>query len=1222
MKWLLRLLRRFLIWLGPALVLLLAVILGFAAWVVASEPGTRWALGTAVHYAKGSVGGIEGSLWHGLKIGNLSIDVPNASIRIHDLELEVEWRELLDRRLHARTLSAGLLDIDILRPDQEPEDDAPFSLPALPVRVALDRFYVGELGMKIDGEPLLLNVQNLETSLAITENQAQLLFRSLHLGHDQIDADIEGELRLEALEAPWPLKVHLQTQAHSSTPDSPLCLRHFLPDLPTVAAVAGSTEAEPSDHPLTEISELSAACALDVDVLMHGTLDDLDVAVKGDGQDVDFSANAKLAPQAGFIVRQADLDVRLADGSSLTGNLNWSLLEEGAGVYDHVVGSLQADRLNLRLAAGDALPPGAVTAGVDFDARLRDHRDLIAARIDVTIDPASRWNQHEASGTLHVQIDNTLAATHSTAPGAVSSHASVGADAYVLADSPAAAPPLWQGLRLSRLDTDIRIGNAHLKTQGSLGVSDSKLQIDVSAARLADLWPDTPGGVALAAQLEGSLAKHRVELKGNVVPDVEAPKDQAGLGKAPIDMHIALAGGWEDEPGIQPGVWSGAVSTLQATHAALGLDLQRPVSLTVTPQAIQPAWQWQVGETALAVKLSARESTVIRHDGSRGGQGRWQTQGRIEKMVVSAQTIGDLKALVASVEGRPADRGRVTIANETANADVEIVFAADWKLAFDRALSGDVNVKRLSGDFIVPAEPSFPLGLETMDVHIAARPADQGSSRVTAELTVATKEMGRATAKASTLLHASPEGGFDVRDSDVKTVEVHADIGNLAWLSLFVGDAMDIGGSLHADVSARSRPDGTWATSGTVTGEQIRVVRVDDGVRLLDGELRGHFENDQFILDRLYFPARLRVTPQEWRTAEWVSENPDAKDGGLTLTGSWSLYESTGLINIDLYRYPLLQRSDRYAMVTGKLAVDAPGEKFAISGNIMVDAGWVDMDMLASVPSLDSDVVVIRAGETVGQASAPVDIELDIIVDLGPRFYITGYGVNSGLVGQMRIMMSGGRLTAEGALRTRGGAIEIYGQRLQLRRGTITFQGDITNPVLNIEALRTGLAVEAGVRVAGTAKRPRIDLVSYPDVSDVQKLSWLLLGRGPDDSGGDAALLFSVGTSFLAGGEPFYRKFGIDELSLRSGELGSTGSLLPVESVVRDLDSGTSDIERRFLVASKNIAAGFTLSLEQALSDTGTVGRISYRLARGLSAELSVGTVNGIALIYRTIFTD
>lgn len=251
-----------------------------------------------------------------------------------------------------------------------------------------------------------------------------------------------------------------------------------------------------------------------------------------------------------------------------------------------------------------------------------------------------------------------------------------------------------------------------------------------------------------------------------------------------------------------------------------------------------------------------------------------------------------------------------------------------------------------------------------------------------------------------------------------------------------------------------------------------------------------------------------------------------------------------------------------------------------------------------------------------------MDVNLDLSIDLGPRFYITGYGVNSGLVGQMRLLMEEGKLTAEGALRTRGGAIEIYGQRVQLRRGTITFQGDVTNPVLNIEALRTGGAVEAGVRVAGTAKRPRIDLVSYPEVSDVQKLSWLLLGRGPDDSGGDAALLFSVGTSFLGDGEPFYRKFGIDELTMRSGELGSTGSILPAESVVRGLSSGTSNIENQFIVASRRLTAGITASIEQALSDTGTVGRLSYRLARGLSAQLSVGTVNGLALIYRTFFMD
>jgi translocation and assembly module TamB len=80
--------------------------------------------------------------------------------------------------------------------------------------------------------------------------------------------------------------------------------------------------------------------------------------------------------------------------------------------------------------------------------------------------------------------------------------------------------------------------------------------------------------------------------------------------------------------------------------------------------------------------------------------------------------------------------------------------------------------------------------------------------------------------------------------------------------------------------------------------------------------------------------------------------------------------------------------------------------------------------------------------------------------------------------------------------------------------------------------------------------------------------------------------------------------------------------VLPSESVVSSMDSGTSDIERRFISASKTLASGFTLSVRQALNDTGTVGRISYRLARGLNAELSVGTINGLALIYRWFSRD
>src|SRR3546814_12834165 len=97
----------------------------------------------------------------------------------------------------------------------------------------------------------------------------------------------------------------------------------------------------------------------------------------------------------------------------------------------------------------------------------------------------------------------------------------------------------------------------------------------------------------------------------------------------------------------------------------------------------------------------------------------------------------------------------------------------------------------------------------------------------------------------------------------------------------------------------------------------------------------------------------------------------------------------------------------------------------------------------------------------------------------------------------MHILMSGNKLTGVGELRTRGGSIDVYGQHLQLRRGTVTFQGNIANPVLNIEALRTGVAVRARDHDRGPATPQEIDLFSSPDFREAQNLSCRLLGPPP-----------------------------------------------------------------------------------------------------------------------------
>ncbi|WP_415791916.1 translocation/assembly module TamB domain-containing protein, partial [Bordetella tumulicola] len=533
------------------------------------------------------------------------------------------------------------------------------------------------------------------------------------------------------------------------------------------------------------------------------------------------------------------------------------------------------------------------------------------------------------------------------------------------------------------------------------------------------------------------------------------------------------------------------------------------------------------------------------------------------------------------------------------------------------------RVARRDGDLRIPGDPPIPLGLTDLVVDVKATPTGGGASRLAATLDVRTKKMGTITGAANAVLVAGADGSLALDERRPMSVNLDADITDLTWVDLFVGDTMEVRGKVQAKVEATGTLKGQWKTTGTIRGQALRVVRIDEGVRLIDGTLEAHLDGTRLVLDKLRFPASLRVMPDEWRTREWITSNPDAKDGYAEATGQWDLQTAQGQIHLKLHRFPALQRSDRYAMVSGTVDVDAQLPRLSITGDLTADAGWFSLEILQGVPSLDEDVRVIKAGDAEEKKSSPIQMSMSLKFDMGPRFYITGMGLDAGLLGSIQIHMGDGRLTGVGALRTRGGGIEAYGQKLRLRRGTLTFQGRLDNPLLDIEALRTGDQVEAGVKVGGTAQRPRIDLVSYPDVSDVEKLSWLVLGRGPDENGNDAALLLSVGAALLGGGQPFYKQFGLDDVSIRSGAIGSSGSLLPDRTVASqvNLDSN-SELATQFLVASKHFANGITLSVEQAMSGSETVGRASYELSRRWSLDLKGGAVNGLALVYRTFFMD
>jgi translocation and assembly module TamB len=768
-----------------------------------------------------------------------------------------------------------------------------------------------------------------------------------------------------------------------------------------------------------------------------------------------------------------------------------------------------------------------------------------------------------------------------------------------------------QAFPLGETHVDLGLpGGASLRVAVTPGTPVETTQVSLKARvpKLAALWPGLPGDGTLSLEAGGSLARHQAELKLHYVP---RDAREGVPGRAPLTLDLAADGGWEAASG-----WRGRVTKLQARHAGLAVH-----SLAAIPVSVDPAGAWQVGQAALDVALDGQPLLRLLQQAASGSPGQWALRGSIPSLVVTPARILDVERWLGRA-GAPSGGVRTVLSDQVRRSRLEA--RLDWDLKFKDALSGDVRLARTDGDLTVPGAVPITLGLRAASLDLALRPTGGGTSVARADLRIQTAKMGSLRVLADTPVHATPGGGIAVRPRDVKHVRVQADSDDLAWVNLLLDESLEIGGTVHADVQGQSRADGRWTFSGPVSGRDLSILSVDQGVRLLQGTLQAHLDGGRLVLDHLRFPAVRRVTPKEWRTATWISENPDAQNGALDVSGDWDLSREQGQVRIAFRRYPILQRSDRYAMVSGDVAIEATLPAIRVDGKITADAGWFDLDMLNNIPSLDSDVVILRPGQAPAPApSAPLDLSADLTLDLGPRFYLTGYGVNSGLVGSLNLRMRGDKLTALGALRTRGGSIDVYGQHLQLRHGTVTFQGDLTNPVISIEALRTDTAVQAGVRVAGTARRPRIDLVSHPDVSETEKLTWLILGHGPDEGGGgDVSLLFSVGSSFLSGGEPFYKKFGLDELSMRSGELGSTGSVLPAQSVVTDLDTGASPAEQRFVVASKTLTDKLRVSLEQALAQTGTVARLSYRILRRLQAEATVGTVNGLALVYRWFSMD
>jgi translocation and assembly module TamB len=187
------------------------------------------------------------------------------------------------------------------------------------------------------------------------------------------------------------------------------------------------------------------------------------------------------------------------------------------------------------------------------------------------------------------------------------------------------------------------------------------------------------------------------------------------------------------------------------------------------------------------------------------------------------------------------------------------------------------------------------------------------------------------------------------------------------------------------------------------------------------------------------------------------------------------------------------------------------------------------------------------------------------------------------------------------------GTYQAFGAKLAIERGVITFQGPFGNPLINIIAMRRQQEVPAGVHVTGTAKRPRIDLISEPDLTEEEKLSWLVFGRGTSSGTGGAgqaqAALQGAALGLLnsAGASRVASELGLNQLKIGSSEYATLAGQ-PVVTL------------------GKEISNRLYIGYEQSLAGVGGVLKLTYELSRHWSVVLFGGTVAGLDLLYSKRF--
>lgn len=751
----------------------------------------------------------------------------------------------------------------------------------------------------------------------------------------------------------------------------------------------------------------------------------------------------------------------------------------------------------------------------------------------------------------------------------------------------------WRAEGLASRGGTLQSGSLSWRTGGSV---DAPLMLQLQLRQLA---LGAQRLERLDARAEGSLREHTLRLQAD--SPVRPPAwTEPLIGQAAAGTRIALEsrGRWLPEPGGGARWQAQAVHLRGGARAAGGgtppwLEAQWPLAELRLDSAWRPV-AFDAGPGRVQLASTGFQWHVLRWQAAAPGAsdpwGPWELRGTLETI--------DVAALLRKLQPEMGWGGDLTLGGR-----VEIRSA--------ERLDADIVLERGGGDLAITDELGQTQGLGLTELRLALSAHD---GRWQFAQGLAGRSIG-AIAGAQ-VLQADARQRWPGRDAALQGV-LEAQVANLGVWGTWVPPGWRLAGQLHTSASFGGTL-GAPQLRGSMRGSGIAVRNLLQGIQLQDGELAIALDGDTARIERLHFSGG---------------------DGGtLALSGQATLGAApSATVDLVAERFRLLGRVDRRLLTSGRARARLDAEQLAVDGDFRIDEGMIDISR-GGAPGLDDDVHVHRGddasgaatgatGSGPGSATAPAraaattapgtasatpangrtaapplrQARLAVRIDLGERLRLRGRGVDTGLRGKLLVSSPGGRLALNGTVRSEGGQYAAYGQKLDIRRGELRFTGPLDNPALDVQAVRPNLDVLVGVSLTGSAQAPRIRLFSEPDLSDYEKLSWLVLGRSSDGLGRtDTALLQRAALALLSGDgqaptDTLLDAVGLTDFSLRQTE---------------------GDVRDTVISLGKQLSRRWYLGYERSVNTTTGTWQLIYRIAQRFTLRAQSGSENAVDLIW------